>query len=348
MQTEKIQGYALFVLLAGVAILTFFIFQPFLTPLALAAIFAVVLYPIHRFFLKHVGKWKGLASLLTVVITTLCLLIPLAIISLLVIGEAQDTYVSLTQGAGLKNTQDTILYLGSSLEPYAPGSAVLAADVANDLNTYVTNLLGWIVAHAGAAFSSVLNIALDLFIFFIALYVFLRNGPKIRESLLHLSPFNDDDDERIFDRLALTVNSVVRGSLAVAVVQGLVASVGYVLFGVPNAILWGLLTAIAALVPGVGTALVMGPAVGYLLVTGNMAAALGLFAWGVAAVGLIDNFLGPTLMSRGIHLPSLVILLSVLGGLSFFGAAGIFLGPLTVSLLLALFSLYADAQKRRA
>ena len=108
-----------------------------------------------------------------------------------------------------------------------------------------------------------------------------------------------------------------------------------------------MVTSLAALVPGVGTALVMAPAIGFLLISGQTVSAIGLLVWGVAAVGLIDNFLGPVLMGRGVHLPPLVILLAVLGGLAFFGPVGIFLGPLTVSLLIALFTLYADSGKKR-
>ncbi|HEY4489601.1 MAG TPA: AI-2E family transporter [Candidatus Paceibacterota bacterium] len=347
MHSSNIQGYTLFGLLALVSVLTFFIFKPFLTPLALAAIFGVVLYPVHRFFLRHVSRSQSLAALATVVLATLVLLAPISLVTILVIGEAQQTYLSLTQGPGLVNAQGAILYIGSVLEPYAPGSVLLAQNIATDMNVYATQGLQWILAHAGVAFSSILGIGLSLFIFFIALFVFLKNGPAIREGLLRLSPLNDADDERIFNRLELTVNSVVRGSLLVSLVQGLVASVGYVIFGLPNPILWGLVTSLAALVPGVGTALVMAPAIGFLLISGQTVSAIGLLVWGVAAVGLIDNFLGPVLMGRGVHLPPLVILLAVLGGLAFFGPVGIFLGPLTVSLLIALFTLYADSGKKQ-
>lgn len=348
MYTEKIQTYALVGLLGGVAVLSFFIFKPFLTPLALAAIFSVVLYPIFSRIVNYLRGWRGLAAIITIVLMVFVILAPLSLMALQVIGEAQNTYRSLTSGAGLANTQEAILYAGSALESRAPGSTLLAQDIAADLNTYARNGLGWVLAHVGAFFSSLLIIGLHLFIFLIALYVFLKSGPAIRTELLKLSPFADEDDEFILKKLALTINSVVRGSLAVSLIQGIIAGVGYVIFGVPNPLLWGLFTAVAALVPGVGTALVMAPAIIYLLIAGETLSAIGLLAWGIAAVGLIDNFIGPVLMGRGIHFPPLVILLSVLGGLAFFGAAGIFLGPLTVSLLLALFSLYAHAADKEA
>ena len=117
--------------------------------------------------------------------------------------------------------------------------------------------------------------------------------------------------------------------------------VGFWIFGVPNAILWGSFAAIAALIPGIGTALVLTPAILFLFARGEIFSAIGLLAWGVGVVGLIDNFLGPRLMGRGIELHPLIILLSVLGGIGFFGPIGFLLGPLIVSLFFALLDIYS-------
>ncbi len=118
------------------------------------------------------------------------------------------------------------------------------------------------------------------------------------------------------------------------------------IFGIPNGFLWGTVAAIAALIPGIGTALVFIPAIAFLFFIGNIPQALGLLAWGALAVGLIDNILGPKLVGRGMQLHSLLVLLSVLGEIIFFGPSGIFLGPLSLSLLFVLLSIYADVSRR--
>ena len=125
-------------------------------------------------------------------------------------------------------------------------------------------------------------------------------------------------DETIFNKLAVAINSVIRGNLAVALIQGILTAVGFALFGVPNPTLWGSVAAIAALVPSVGTALVLLPAILFLY-WGEALSALGLLLWGATAVGLIDNFLGPKLAGRGMRLHPFLILLSILGGIAFFG-----------------------------
>ena len=164
--------------------------------------------------------------------------------------------------------------------------------------------------------------------------------------LIELSPLNDKEDEGVFDRLELAVNSVIKGNLVIALVQGVLTTIGFMLFGVPNAILWGTVAAVAALIPGIGTGLVFIPAVAFLFFTGANVPAFGLFIWGALGVGLIDNFLGPKLVGSGMKLHPLLVLLSVLGGLMYFSPAGVFLGPLSLSLLFALLSIYAHISRK--
>jgi predicted PurR-regulated permease PerM len=170
----------------------------------------------------------------------------------------------------------------------------------------------------------------------------LKDGAKLRQFVISLSPLADSYDELVLSRLGRAVNSVLKGTLTIALIQGVVSALGYMLFGVPNPLLWGTVTAIAALVPGVGTALILTPIVLFLFLTGNVPGAIGLAVWGAFAVGLVDNFLSPHLIGGGSQLHPLLVLISVLGGIGLFGAVGIFLGPLCLSLFMALLSIYAD------
>jgi len=155
----------------------------------------------------------------------------------------------------------------------------------------------------------------------------------------------DIHDETIFNKIAIAINSVVRGNLTIAVIQGILTAVGFTIFGVPNPFLWGSVAAISALVPSIGTALVLLPAILFLYFSGETFSALGLFLWGMMAVGLIDNFLGPKLVERGMRLHPFLILLSIFGGISFFGPLGFLLGPLVLSLLFALLEIYSAISK---
>ena len=161
-----------------------------------------------------------------------------------------------------------------------------------------------------------------------------------------LSPLSDADDQKIINKLSRAVNAIVKGYLLIALIQGILMALGLSFFGVPNPALWGLVTMITAFIPTIGTALVSVPAIIFLLLTGQTIEAVGLLCWAVAVVGMIDNLLSPIIVGNRINLPPLLILFSVLGGISLLGPVGILVGPLTISLLYTLISIYRNEFKQ--
>lgn len=341
METSKERTYFLLILLAGSTVLAFLVFRPFLITVALAAIFAVILEPLHSAVQTHVTKVRGLSAFLTLISGTLIVLIPVILLVTLVVHESRGAYSSLATGSAGLTIESTTLNIGMWLEPYIPGATDVASSVASELNTYISQGLQWLLSHAGNAFSGVVALVLRLLIFFMTLYYFLKEGDTIKKLLTKRSPIADAEAEAIFTKLSKTVSGIVRGSLVIACIQGTLSGIGFAIFGVPSPTLWGVTTAISALVPGVGTSLVLVPAILFLFFSGNVGGGIGLALWAVLMVGLIDNLLSPRLMSKGAELHPLLILLSVLGGVSFFGAVGIFMGPLTVSFLFAVYSTYS-------
>lgn len=342
MQTEQVRPYFLIIAIFGVLALATVVFWPFLKPLALAAVFAVVLQGLYKRTDRLFGNLPSVAALVTVIVAVVVILLPLSLVGALVGEQARDLYVSLETGSGRSTLAGVLHQADEMVSRIAPSLGGFSNDISASIDGYAKDSLQWIAGHAGDIFSGVSKLLLSFFIFFIALYYLLKDGTRVRRLLVELSPLRDQEDERVLNRLELAVNSVIKGNLVIALVQGVLTTIGFTLFGVPNAVLWGTVAAVAALIPGIGTGLVFIPAVAFLLLTGATVSALGLLVWGALGVGLIDNLLGPKLVGRGMQLHPLLVLLSVLGGLIYFGPAGIFLGPLTVSLLLALLSIYAD------
>lgn len=341
--------YFLLALLLGAAIMAFFIAQPFLTPLALAAVFAVVLQPIYRDVLSVMRKYPSAAAGLTVIFSIIAIIVPISFIGAQIAREASAVYTSLTQsGDGLTALNNLAKNLEETATAYIPGAGNFADQLSANISRYAQAALQWIIGHAGAAFSSIASTFLSLFIFLIALFYFLKDGQSLKSELMRMSPLRDTYDQTLFTRLEAAVNSVVRGNLTIALLQGTLTTIGFSIFGVPNAVLWGTVAAIAAMIPGIGTALVFIPTIIYLYFTGNTFGAVGLIIWGALAVGLIDNLLTPRLISHGIQLHPLIVLIAVIGGISFFGAVGIFLGPLVLSFLFTLLSIYSDVSKPKA
>lgn len=346
MDAKVVRPYFLIILIAASAVLAFFIFRPFLTALALAAVFAMTLQPLYQAVLRRMQGSPGLAAFATMLVAVVCILVPLLFISMQIAGDAQNLYTSLSDGSG-KVYLDAVFRSANDIAARAvPSLSLSGAELSTSVDQYVKDVLSWLIQNLGGAFGGIARLLLDFMVFLIALYYLLRDGAKFKQAVIELSPLADTEDKVIFTRLELAVHSVIRGSLTIALIQGILTGVGFTLFGIPNSILWGVVAAFAALIPGVGTSLVLIPGVAYLFAIGLSAPALGLLVWSFIAVGLIDNFLGPKLVGRGMQLHPLVVLLSVFGGLVFFGPAGIFLGPLSASLLFALLSIHQHISKQ--
>lgn len=332
MRRTHIQTVFFFALLLGVLALAFIMFLPYLPTLAVAATLAVVTYPLHRRIVRLTQGRETIAAFLTLLCIGLLLLVPLTFVGTQVYLEAQDLYVRMVENGDALTVVITE-FVGGYLRQFAPWLSI-------DLQNYAGQALNFVVARLGPLFAGSAQTVLHVFLGAIALFYFLKDGPKFLHTLIALSPLPDTEDKDVLHRLEIAVNSIIRGTLIIAVVQGIMSGIGFGIFGVPSPTLWGSLAGLGALVPGVGTAIVILPAVLFLFLSGKTVAAIGLLIWGTVAVGLVDNFLGPFLVGRGVKIHPLVILFAVIGGLGFFGPAGFLLGPLVLSLLYALLDIY--------
>lgn len=332
MKREKLQIFFSVGLLAGALLLMFFVLLPFFSILIVAGTFAVISAPAYR-RIRLALHSETVAALLTVCAVLAIIFIPLVFFGVQVAKEAGQLYLAVTADTGTLFLNGTVNAVQSKLQLIHP-------DIRFDISQFLRQALGWIVSNAGAVFSSVTQFVFGFFLSMLAFYYFLKDGAKLLSFLIALSPLPDADDKEILRKLKTAVHSVVLGSLVIAILQGILVSVGFYVFGVPNGALWGAVAAVAALIPFIGTAIIVLPAIAYLFITGNVASGFGLLVWGATAVGLIDNFLTPKLIERGIRIHPLLILFSVLGGLSFFGPVGFLLGPFILSLLFALLDIY--------
>lgn len=342
-QSKAERNFLLFFLLVSI-VLAFFIFKPFLYAIILAIVVAIVFDPVHKKILNATRNTKALSALLSTVVVLILLVVPISFLGVQIIQESSQLYSTIINEDGADNLTRNLNSILLNLFAFSP----VPIEFSLDVNHYVRQGLEWLLQNLAPLFASFAQIVMSIFIFLIALYYMFKDGHRLKDAIISLSPLSNAYEKTIFDKLALAVNSVIKGSLAVALVQGALTATGLFLFGVPNPILWGTVAAVTALIPGIGTAIVILPAVLYLFLNGEMFAATGLLIWGLTAVGLIDNFLAPKLIERGIRLHSFLVMLSILGGLIFFGPIGFLLGPLVLSTLFVLLEIYSDINKTHA
>ena len=334
-ESEKTQHYFFLGLLALVIALNALVFYPYLGALVFAMTLAVVCSSWHQRIKNLIPNFPNIASFLTLLLVSVVIFVPLTFFGMMVFNQAQGLYVSLA------NNADTAKFLNnftSVLSQDLPLGQPVSFLITN-LNEYTKVFLQYVVSNATSVFTGATSIGIHILLILLSLFFFLRDGDKLKEIVIHLSPLRKADDELIFDHLGKAVNSIVRGALLLSLIQGVIAGIGFLIFGVPNAALFGALTFIASFIPGFGSALVLVPAALYLYVFSSFSSATGMLFWGVL-VGVVDNFIRPKIISSGTGMHPLLVLLSVLGGISVFGTYGLLMGPLLLSFLFALTDLY--------
>ncbi len=333
-----VQNTFFFVLLFLASFLMWKLFAPFWGVLALAGIVVTICYPLHMRVKQVVfRKNETLASFVSLAIVLFAIILPLVLIASFLLREAVSVY-TLFNTASYTSFSSALGDAESLIKTFVPEFSL-------DIAGIVSQVASFTASHLVSIFAGTASTIFYFFLSLIATFYFFRDGARITKYLVHLSPLKDGEDGMILGRLATSVRSVALGTILVALIQGILTSVGLWLFGFERAILWGVVAAIGALVPGVGTAIVFIPSIIFLIASGEYITAGGVAVWALLAVGLIDNILGPYLMSRGNPLHPFVILLSVLGGIALMGPIGFILGPVIASLFTVLVELFASHVK---
>lgn len=311
------------------------ILQPFILVIIVAGVVTVILAPIDK-RLKKILKRPRMSAALLSIATFFLVFVPILTVLFLMVTQASDLVRTATN-----DTSWLIQLKASALPIIETLPDPLQEELATiDLSAIGKSVATWAFQNVGNVFSSSTQLILNTFIFFLCLYYLLVNRERLYDEALALSPLENETDKMLLKRIVNTIRGVVFGVLLVAIIQGIVAGIGMTIFGVPGSLIWGALTAVAGLVPILGTAIVLIPAVLYLFFTGSTVSAIGLLIWALVFVSMIDNFIGPYLIGGRAHLHSFLVLIAVLGGLAAFGSVGAIAGPTILASLLALLELY--------
>lgn len=336
MKLSRIVEYVFFFgLLVIAAYMVWLISAPFLSAIALAIIIVTICQPLHHKVKRIVPRNnKSVAAFLTTVLVLVAIVLPLVLLSSLVVGQLVDFYQGFNVAQEVQQP-GSIDLLEAKIQAFVPGYDI-------DIREQIKLIAEWFASNLGAIFAGTVSTLFTFLIAIIGSFYFFRDGDELLQLLIKASPLPDSEDKIIFARMGAAVRAVATGTLLLALIQGTLVSIGFAVVGLQHAVLWGSLASVGALMPGVGTSIVTGPAVIYLFATGSTVPAIGLLIWSVLIVGLVDNFVGPYLISRGNNMHPFIILIAVLGGISLFGPIGFIIGPVIVTLFLVLLEIYSQ------
>jgi predicted PurR-regulated permease PerM len=314
--------------------------RPVLVVIVLAAALASLVAPLFRFLVRHFHGRRRLASACAVALTFLCVLAPVGFLGTVavqrLVAEGGELAHKL-QASGPISVERLAARLPGALRgPVERALADVQPRLAAATPRIVSGLGGFISGVSRAA----LRIGIGLFLLAVALYYFFMDGTRWRERFVAMTPLPARDTRAFFDSFHRVSVAVVVGNLGTALTQALVATLGYFIFGAPVPLIWGAVTFFAALVPLVGPALVWLPVALIVGIGNGWWRGAGLVLYGVLDISTIDNVVRPLLTRRGLSLHPLLVFIAVFGGVVSFGAAGLFLGPLVIALVVTLVDVY--------
>ncbi len=332
-------------LLTAVVVAVFLgMIQDFLIALFLAAVLSGILFPTYKLIKdRMMGGRPGVAAAVTLTLLFLGGIVPLMALIFLLAEQARDIGQSaipwireqLANDDGMAANLPQWLPFREQIQALLPDFLVRLGELSGSISQVTFQL-------ASRVTSSIAAFLLGLLVFFYGLYYFLTKGGLVLERAKAYAHVFGGIHEQVLERALAVSQATIRGTLLIGLIQGTLAGIGFAIFGVQGAVFWGGVMAVASFIPIVGPAIVWIPAVFYLLAINEPLQAIGLAAWSLIIVSNIDNILRPYLVGRESKLSDLVVLISTLGGLSMFGAAGLIIGPVIAAVCITIVDAYGQ------
>ncbi len=338
LEAERFSEIVFYATVLLIGYLGFRIVQPFLGDIGWAIVLAICLEPVRARLAPRLGRTR--TALLLVLLVLLLIVVPVVFVATTFVREGGPAVDYLGKQLESPSSAAARLHQGwawlHARAPFLPSEQDLVRQVTASLGGFAQYLAG----QATGLLASVAGLLFALFITMAVLFFLLRDAAQFAASVRRILPFGPAQNERLIAIAYDLVSASVTATLAIGIVQGVIGGVAFALLGLQGAVLWGVMMALLSLVPLVGAALVWAPAAIWLAVSGSLGKGIVLAAIGLGIMGQVDNVVRPLLLSGKARLSTLVLIISLMGGVGAFGFIGIVLGPLVAALLTAIFDSY--------
>lgn len=349
MPVRRIDEPTFLLLLFAVTLAFGWVLYPFYGAVLWAVIVAVIFAPVYRRILIAMPGRQNLAALLNVLLIIAIVILPLVLVATSLVREASGLVGKVQSGEF--NITSYVQRIFDALPAWVMGW-LERFDLTN-LSGLQNSLSSGLMKGGQILAPQALSIGMGTFEFVISfgimlylLFFLTRDGRYLADSIKEAVPLRHDQKTALFSRFADVVRATVKGGILVAMAQGALGGIAFWFLGVHAALLWAVLMAFLSLVPAIGAGLVWMPVAIYFIATGQVFQGLGLIAYGVLVIGLVDNLLRPFLVGKDTKLPDYVVLISTLGGIDVFGLNGFVLGPLIAAIFMVTWEIFVSSRRR--
>ncbi len=344
MEEHRYLRISLLVLSLIVLYFVFRIFQPFLLPISLAVILATLCFPVFSWTCQRLQSRRNWAALITCIWVTAIIIIPFVVLVMLLAGQVTEVY---QQFQSRLESGDWEEFLNLQDNPYLEPMADWIGQYADLENFDLMGSLGaglqqvslFFLRQSTSIVSGIFRVTMNFLIMLVCMFFIFRDGEYLTEMFKTLTPLTESYRQLIVKTFQEVAKATVIGTLLTAVAQGVAGGLLYWILGIPNALLWGCLTALFSLLPVVGTGIVWGPWAIYFFLTQATIQGIILVIGGLL-VGMMDNFLRALFIEGKAEMHTLIVFLSIMGGIGYFGLVGMIFGPIIVALGLTFLELY--------
>jgi predicted PurR-regulated permease PerM len=329
-------------LLGAVSLAFGWILWPFYGAVFWGMVMAILFAPLfRRLHLVMKGK-RTLAALTTLTMIVLIVILPLVMLGASLAKEGAHIFQKIQSGEiNFGSYFQQILgalpsWVGDWLDRFGLGNL---SGLQQKLGALVTQGSQFLTNQVIGIGQNTFDFVMSFFIMLYLAFFLLRDGAGLARRIGQAVPLHAHDKAELFSKFTTVIRATVKGNILVAVTQGALGGLAFWFLGVQGALLWAVLMAFLSLLPAVGAGLVWLPVAAYFLVTGATWQGLGLIAYGVLVIGLVDNVLRPILVGKDTKMPDYVVLMSTLGGMAIFGLNGFVIGPVIAAMFMAVWEI---------
>ncbi len=314
------------------------ILHPLWSTLGWASVLAFLLHPLHSRLTSRFNCRPGLAAGVLTALTPFCVMAPLAFLGVAFARQVATILTDMSHSSMsyslLLQRLDSVPLLGPAVRWIRDTAPVSADQVRSWVMEGAQTVLRSAASMGGNFALGLMGSLVGFFMMLFLLFFFLRDGRALIVRLTTFIPLEPRARTQLLDYLGNVTRAVVFGSAATAVIQGVLVGIGFAIVGLPSPLVFGVLATVAAFLPA-GAAIVLVPAVLFLLFDGRWGWAIFLTAWS-AGIAVLDNVLRPFLTARQAEISTIAVFLGAIGGASAFGILGLFIGPVVLAFIAAL------------
>ncbi|MCZ4052880.1 AI-2E family transporter [Oxalobacter sp. OxGP1] len=348
MKRSEPYGKVFILFLSAVTIAFFMILLPFYGAVFWGFILAVMFMPLNDYFLSKMPGKRNTASILTICVCLLIVVIPLILVIGALAQESATLYQKIqTQSIGIDETFRMIVsYLPDWIISLLNRSGITTlSEFQQKISSGMLQASQYIAGKLFVIGQNILDFTIGFCIMLYLLFFLLRDGKELAMRIRKIIPLADDHKLLLLGKFTGVIRATVKGNLVVSVVQGALGGLIFWFMGIEAAMLWGATMSVLSLLPS-GSGVIWVPVAIYFLATGAILKGILLLVLGVLVIGLADNFLRPLLVGKDTQMPDYLVLISTIGGMALFGLNGFVLGPVIAALFITAWGLYATLSQK--